>query len=612
MGELAATGEWPAPTARGQDHWETIPGYEILAELGRGGMGVVYKARQPSCNRTVALKLIRDGALAGPQDRARFRIETEAVARVRHPNVVEIYETGEFQGRLFFAMEFVEGGSLATRLRGRPQPALDAARLVHTLALAVQHAHVQQIVHRDLKPANILLRTRSDAHAAQAHIDSHCDTDRWLATCVPVITDFGLAKQLGKESTAWTLDGIVLGTASYMAPEQASGRVREIGPAVDVYALGAILYELLTGRPPFQAATANETLDQVIYDEPTPPTRLNAEVPPDLATVCLKCLEKDPGGRYASAGSLADDLRVFLEGRQIAAVPPSRHERLARLAARDGCQLLEEIGRGPRSTLYRALYGSLQQVLAVKVFEAGLCTPSQWESRFRSGAGVQVNAAAGESLVATLAHPNLVPIHQVGCWDDAPFIAFEYVPHGSLAGRLAAARIGLREALRIVIQAAETMSYIHRQGVVHGNLKPTNVLFAADGNIRISDFRLSGGLFVGPLPAGDASLEGIGYLPPEALNEPAGAELRPLADVYGLGLILYELMTGRLAFSGTTSGETIDQIRRQDPVCPSVLNPDVTRQMETICMRSLRKNPWQRYRRAYDVSRGLRDCLEKL
>jgi serine/threonine protein kinase len=592
MTERPITGEWPAPAATASADWPSVPGYEILGELGRGGMGVVYKARDIESQRLVALKLIRDGALAGPQERARFRIEAEAAARIRHSNVVQIYDVGESQGLPYFAMELVEGKSLDGHLDGQPLAAEPAAQLVRTLAEAVEHAHAQKIVHRDLKPANILLEVRGQESGVRSQ-HAELTSDSCLLT--PKITDFGLAKRLDSESTAWTQDGAVLGTASYMAPEQAAGRTHEIGPAVDIYALGAMLYELLTGRPPFRAASWNETINQVLHDEPTPPTRLQAGVPTNLETVCLKCLEKEPSRRYASAADLADDLSRFLDGQPVMAVAVSAEERLARLAARDGYQIVGEIGRGPRSVVYRALHGPLQQPVALKVFESGLCAREEWETRLQRG--IQQWAA--------LAHPQVILPQRTGWWADAPYLAVEYVPHGSLAAQLTGRPHPLRSALRLVEQLADIVCYLHRQGIVHGNLKPSNVLLAADGIPRVIDLRPTGGLARGALPDDDRTTADLCYLPPELVADPS-AEPRPYTDVYGLGLILYELLTGRPPFAGTTARETLDDVRARDPIPPSYLNSAVPPVLDLFCLRCLRKNPWHRFSRAYYVQSRVR------
>ena len=288
-----------------------LPGYELLERLGHGGMGVVYKARQKSLGRIVALKMVLAGAHASPDAVARFRCEADAVAKLAHPNIVQIYEIGEHEGRPFLSLEFVDGGSLDKKLAGTPLPARDAARLVVSLAGAVHHAHLQGVVHRDLKPANILISPFSDG------------AEKTIGT--PKITDFGLAR-LGAGS-GQTQSGDILGTPSYMAPEQAAGRNSEIGPATDVYALGATLYELLTGRPPFRADNPLDTLMQVIDREPVSLTHLQPNVPRDLDTICLKCLQKAPSKRYESAEALADDLQRFLDGKPIHARQTAAWER---------------------------------------------------------------------------------------------------------------------------------------------------------------------------------------------------------------------------------------------------------------------------------------------
>jgi len=290
----------------------TVPGYEILAVLGRGGMGVVYQARQVALKRLVALKMILAAGHASASDRARFRVEAEAVARLQHPNVVQVHEVGEADGQPYCALELLTGGSLKEKLAGSPLAPQAAAGLVELLARGMNAAHAAGVVHRDLKPANVL----------------------FAADGTPKVTDFGLAKRLDDDSLQ-TRTGAVMGTPSYMAPEQAEGRAAEAGPLADVYALGAILYECLTGRPPFKAATVLETLDQVRSQEPVPVRSLNPAVPRDLETVCLKALEKAPARRYASAGDLADDLKRFQAGEPVRARPVGAAGRLWRWCRRN-------------------------------------------------------------------------------------------------------------------------------------------------------------------------------------------------------------------------------------------------------------------------------------
>lgn len=294
----------PTRSASGKEPTTFVGDYQVLAELGRGGMGVVYRARQTSLNRIVALKMILAGEYASPELLVRFRNEAETVARLQHPHIVQIHEVGEESGRPFFSLEFVDGKSLAQQLAGAPLEPLKAADLMRTLARAMQYAHERSVIHRDLKPANVLI----------------------AADGTPKIADFGLARLLDKDGGD-TRTGSVLGTPSYMAPEQTRGETRVIGPATDIYALGAVLYESVTGRPPFRAATPLETARQVVTEEPVPPSRLQPKLPKDLETICLKCLQKDPTRRYPSAKDLADDLGRFLSGEPITARPVGIRER---------------------------------------------------------------------------------------------------------------------------------------------------------------------------------------------------------------------------------------------------------------------------------------------
>ncbi len=311
-----------------------LPGYEILREIGAGGMGVVYLARQAALGRVVALKQIRAGARADPETLARFRREAEAVARLDHPNIVRVYEAGEQDGQPYLAMEYVDGGTLAQVLAGTPLAPPVAAELLETLARAVEHSHQRGIVHRDLKPGNILLQmTKDQCPMTKEEMPSSPLVIGHWSLVIPKITDFGLARCLGGAGHQ-TQTGVLLGTPAYMAPEQAGGKIREVGPAADVYALGAILYETLTGRPPFQGATPLETMEQVVTQDPVPPSRLQPRIPRDLETICLKCLEKHPSQRYASAAALAEDLGRFRVGEPIRARPASWHERAWKWARR--------------------------------------------------------------------------------------------------------------------------------------------------------------------------------------------------------------------------------------------------------------------------------------
>ncbi len=302
-----------SPQGRDAPPRPQVPGYEILAEVARGNMGVVYKARQVAQDRIVALKMLLLASFTGEEEIARFRNEAECITRLLHPNIVQVYDVGDVGGHPYFAMEFIEGGSLAAQRGDNLRPFPWAARLIAIVARAVHHIHQHGIIHRDLKPANILLQQGS----------KDCTLDNLdLSMCVPKVSDFGLAKRIDLPGDQ-TRTGTLLGTPNFMAPEQAACQVRQIGCPADIYSLGAILYDLLTGRPPFQGDSVLAVLEQVRTEEPIAPSRLNSKVPRELETICLKCLEKEPNARYASADDLADDLEHFLRDEPIRAQPPS-------------------------------------------------------------------------------------------------------------------------------------------------------------------------------------------------------------------------------------------------------------------------------------------------
>jgi serine/threonine protein kinase len=358
--------------------------YELLGELGRGGMGVVYRARAVGGGQVIALKMIRADVLDQPLYLERFRKEIEAVAKLEHPNIVRVSEYGHFCGRPFFVLELVEGGNLAKQIAGRPQPPGFAAGLVETLARAMEYAHQRGVLHRDLKPENILL----------------------TADGTPKISDFGLAKLLDEDAEP-TISGLILGSPCYMAPEQAFARRQEVGFPTDVYGLGAILYELLTGRPPFRGATRWETLDLVRNKEPAPPSRLQPGCPSELEAICLKCLEKEPPRRYAGAAPLAEDLRRYLQGEPISLKENPEWERLVKWGKRVGFEVLEQVSGDEREGLYKARQELVRRLVLLKLTAAGRDAAPGLPDRFRREA----------EFGGQLAHPNILQVYTAGTQD---------------------------------------------------------------------------------------------------------------------------------------------------------------------------------------------------
>jgi serine/threonine protein kinase len=541
----------PVPEAAGEPapEWPAVPGYQILGELAPGGMGVVYRARQVGLKRTVALKMIRAGVHAGPQERARFHVEAEAVASLSHSHIIQIYDFGEWNGMPYLAMELAEGGSLAGRLAGGPLPPAQAAALVETLAQAVQFVHERSLIHRDLKPANVLL----------------------TGDGVPKLADFGLAKRLDQDQ-ALTRTRTVLGTAGYMAPEQAAGDTPALGPAADVYALGAILYEVLTGRPPFRAETYELTIHQVLSEEPPPPTQLRPDVPAELEAICLKCLEKEPGQRFASAGALAEDLRRYQAGDPISIRPLGAFEWHARAARRAGYEILDTLGAGKLGTVYKARQLRLGRTVALEMSTG----------RPRLGPAQLARIRPQAEARAQLHHPNILEVYDWGECNGELYVAREHVEGGSLADAIAGPPRPVEQTVALVETLARAVHHAHQRGLVHGDLRLSRVLLGADGTPKITGFGLARMLRDESPPA------------PEPRDDPAAA-LSPATDVYALGAMLHELLTGRPPVPAETGSDT-----------PVAGRSEVPRGLEGICRKCLEPEPAVRYPSAAALAEDLR------
>ena len=562
----------PQPAA----DWPTVPGYQIIRPLAPGGMGVVYRARHVGLNRVVALKMIRAGLHARPEELARFRVEAEAVASLSHPHIIQIYDCAEWNGMPYLAMEFAEGGSLAELLLKGPLPPLRAAELVETLARAVQFIHERGLIHRDLKPANVLLT----------------DQD------VPKLADFGLAKRLNQDQ-GLTRSQAVLGTASYMAPEQASGDRHALGPAADIYALGALLYEVLTGRPPFREETIELTIHKVLADEPLPPRQLRPELPPELEAICLKCLEKEPHRRFPSATALADDLGRYRRGEPTSTESTGVFEWHARLARRVGYEILNVLGTGVRGIVYQAQHAALKRTVALKMMRLpGGLEPARL---------AQLRAEA--EAVAQLHHPHIVEVYDFGEYNGEPYIVREYVEGGSLADSLSGPPKPADEIAALVETLARAVHHAHERGLIHGRLKLSKVLLAPDRTAKVTGFGLPGTVATEPgKTAAMTRRDQTGtsdYLAPELVADPVEA-ISAATDVFHLGAMLYELLTGRPPGPAGGTGGPLEPARPDQPRPPRHWRPEVPRDLEAICLKCLENKPGDRYPSAAALAEDLR------
>ena len=544
--------------------------YEVIERIAAGGMGVVYRARQTSLNRIVALKLIRSGELATEDQKRRFRMEAEAAGRLDHPGIVPVYEAGQHDGEYFLSMALVDGRRLDEQLAAGQSDPWHVARLMEQVADAVQFAHDQGVIHRDLKPANILVDSQG----------------------VPRITDFGLARNLLDQSRL-TITGQILGTPAYMSPEQA--QASEVGRPADIYALGATLYSLLTGRPPFQSSDTARMLRQVIERDPVPPNQLNPAIGDDLAAICMKCLEKQPDDRYPSAAAVAADLRSYCAGLPVQARPVSPEELIRRSWTRRGYNILETLRTSRQSTTYLADGTSLNRVVRLKVFRSE-AAPAGAEVRSADSPARQAQDGFFHraASAAQFSHPNSVPVFEAGEHEGDFFVSSAFMEGVTLQQVIAQAPLSPRRAASIVRQAAQAIAAAHAAGIHHGDLEPAGIVLDEADTPQILELGYSDRVLGAATPGRYQAIVSVsGYLAPEQLQEPPCVPSAE-ADVYALGATLYAALTGRPPFQSSSPRETRTQILQSVPVSPVELNPAVPGDLATICLSCLRKVPAQR------------------
>jgi serine/threonine protein kinase len=643
-----------APTRRQRlapEKWPRIAGYEILEHIAGGGQGHVFRARQLGLDRIVALKTLRENSEDEAVRLARFRREGKLCARLDHPNIIRVHTFDVQDGTLYLTMEYAEGGSLKERLeRERPMAPAAAARLLLDLAQAVAHAHQKDIIHRDLKPGNVLF------------------VEGGLAK----IGDFGLAKCLAGDGVSLTPASAILGSLNYMAPEQARGKTAEIGKATDVYGLGAILYEALTGRPPFVGDCEAAILYNVCHEPLVRPSALRPGIPHPLESICLTCLHKDSADRFADAGELETQLRSLLENGLLddlttpvpgqlvcpledpcatvippidepAPAPVDRHWPPGQFPDIPGYRILSVLGRGGMGVVYKAIQLKLKRLVALKtVHEA-------------TGGTVRVRRLLqmeGE-LAAALNHPNIVQVLDLEEYSGLVYIAMEFVEGPSL--REVLHHQGAqppRLAAELLEQLARAAGFFHRRGIIHRDIKPSNVLLdtslgggrgdeaaretraeARYGLPKISDFGLARQVRrsadapgpredrlppeeadpAGPDPLADLTMAGAVVGTPAYMSpEQARGELLvgPSSDVWSLGTILYEMLAGKLPFRGAHIADLLMQVQEAMVPPPGKLRPGLPAVLEAICLKCLRKEPGERYATGQELADDLRSFLD--
>ena len=558
--------------------------------LRQGVLGSVYKAQHLRLNRTVALRLFALQEALDAHPLARLRAEVETAARLHHPNIVQVYDFGEYQGLAYIAEEFIEGRSLADELAGPLKSAGETAALVETFARALHHAHLQQVVHGSMKPSKVRLGIVGTTKITLFSFDKLLRIPRPFSPGIP--------GEQGRGMPSTDLQQALVGLSSYSAPEQLAEPGAALTPAIDVYALGAILYELLAGRP-LVTEGVSEMLVRV--GKPEPPRHWRPEVPLGLEAICLKCLEREPSERYPSAAALAEDLRRFRGGEVLFIDNLDDYGEQERWARRAGYEILEVLGSDADGFSYKARQVAINRIVVLKRIAAEHRFVPATKSRFRREA----------YSLDGLRHPNFVQLFDLGEQNDLTYFAREFVDGPSLAEKVAEEPFPPRFAAELVEALAEAIDAAHARGAVHGGLTPGKVRLAPTSVPKITTFRRAWlpASVSDESPQGSQIRRAAVYLAPEQLER--GKRLHPAMDIYALGAILYTLLTGHPPFSAPTLTETLEQVRSQAPASPSQRQPSVPSDLEAICLQCLEKQPARRPASAEALAEELRTWLEE-
>jgi serine/threonine protein kinase len=550
--------------------------YRIVEKIGAGGMGEVYLAEDTSLNRQVALKFLSPHLCQDADCRTRFKREAQAAAKLNHPNIGTIYEVGEFNGRPFFAMEFVEGLSLRELIENGSLTDERAVDLAIGICEGLSKAHQTGVVHRDIKPGNILL----DADGR------------------PKVVDFGVASIEGYDRLTRT--GSIVGTVNYMSPEQVRGEVTD--HRTDIFSFGTVFYEMLTGKLPFPGEMHAAVMYSIVNEEPTPLHVHRDDIRKPLDSVIAKALQKDPDSRYQNFRELIGDLQgdsatTISAGIKRKAVVVFPFERFGTVISHYA--VIERIGEGSTGEVYLAEDTELQRRVALKFLPPNLSVDANFRARFKREA----------QALGRLNHPNIVSIYEVNEFQGRPFYAMEYIQGQFLRDLMRDRKLRLEQIIDIAIQLCEGLNKAHQAGVIHRDIKPANILVDVDGRAKIADFGLAIVQDGEPPSNVDSNSSVNSYMSPE---QQRGEEADYRSDIFSFGAVFYEMLTGSKPFREETNAETLSANLHEQPVPLETLRPELPRKLNGIVLKALAKNPAERFQSMKDMICELKQVQTEL